>query len=85
VVAGNGIQTIDAFGAAGPQPAGWPKLTGGWVVGTPGFGDWDGDGTAEVTVVRRDGRLIVWDLPTPAGAIGDWVRFGGNDRNTGSR
>jgi len=85
VVAGNGIQTFDAFGARGPQAAGWPKLTGGWVVGTPGFGDWDGNGTAEVSVVRRDGRLIVWDLPTSAGAIGDWIRAGGNDRNTGSR
>ena len=84
VVAGNGMHLLDAFNPKGGQPAGWPKLTGGWVVGTPGFGDWDGDGTAEVAVVRRDGRLMVWALPTPADRIGDWVRFGGNDRNTGS-
>ena len=83
VVAGNGIHLLDAFSTTGPHPPGWPKLTGGWVVGTPGFGDWDGNGTAEVAVVRRDGRLMVWDLPTPSNRIGDWIRFGGNDRNTG--
>ncbi|MFZ4431787.1 MAG: S8 family serine peptidase [Microthrixaceae bacterium] len=83
VVAGNGVQLLDAFSASGPQAPGWPKLTGGWVVGTPGFGDWDGDGTAEVATVRRDGRLLVWDTPTPADRIGDWIRFGGDTRNSG--
>jgi hypothetical protein len=67
----------------GSVPSGWPKLTGGWVVGTPGFGDWDGDGAAEVAVTRRDGRLLVWRTPTPAEAIGDWTRFGADDRNSG--
>lgn len=82
-VAGNGVQTLDAVSGDGSVPAGWPKLTGGWVVGTPGFGDWDGDGAAEVAVTRRDGRLLVWRTPTAAGAVGDWTRFGGNDRNSG--
>ena len=41
-------------------PPGWPKLTGGWLVGTPGLGDWDGNGKAEVAVVRRDGFVLVW-------------------------
>ena len=83
-VAGNGLQMLDAVSGDGTIPAGWPKLTGGWVVGTPAVGDWDGDGTSEVAVARRDGRLIVWGTPTPAGAAGDWTRFGGNARNDGS-
>lgn len=83
-VVGNGVQMLDAVGARGRPATGWPKLTGGWVVGTPGLGDWDADGRAEVAVVRRDGQLIVWNTPTPSASIGDWVRFGGDDRNTGS-
>lgn len=83
VVAGNGLHMIDAFAADGSAPAGWPKLTNGWVVGTTGSGDWDGDGRAELAAVRRDGVLMVWRTPTDAAAVGDWTRYGGNDRNDG--
>jgi hypothetical protein len=37
-VAGHGLHLLDAFGGDGAAPAGWPKLTGGWLVGTPGGG-----------------------------------------------
>ena len=84
VVAANGIQMLDAVSGDGTVPAGWPKLTGGWAVGTPGFGDWDGDGTAELAIARRDGHLLMWHTTTPIGAVGDWPRFGGNDRNDGT-
>jgi hypothetical protein len=84
IVAGNGVQTLDAVAPDGSLPTGWPKLTGGWVVGTPGFGDWDGDGKAEVAVTRRDGHLLAWRTPTPADRVGDWPRFGGNGRNDGT-
>ncbi len=84
VVAGHGVHLLDAFGRRGSTPTGWPKLTGGWVVGTPGTGDWTGDGTAELAVVRRDGVLMVWNTPTPSDAIGDWTRYGADDRNSGS-
>ncbi len=83
-VAGNGVQLLQGESAGGRTPAGWPKLTGGWVVGTTGSGDWDGDGKAELAAVRRDGVLLVWRTPTDASAIGDWVRFGGNSRNDGT-
>ena len=46
VIAGNGLYTLDAVDAQGAEPSGWPKLTGGWSIGTPGVGDWDGDGNA---------------------------------------
>ncbi len=84
VVAGNGVYMLEARAADGSAAPGWPKLTGGWLVGTPGFGDLDRDGQAEVAVVRRDGVLLVWDTPTPASALTEWPRFGGNAANTGS-
>jgi hypothetical protein len=84
LVAGNGVYTLSAFDAAGDRPAGWPKLTGGWLVGTPGIGDWDGDGRAEVAAVRRDGVLLVWHTAAPASPRAAWPRAGGNDRNTGA-
>jgi hypothetical protein len=84
VVAGHGLHLLDAFTASGPQPGGWPKLTGGWLVGTPSVGDWTGDGRAELAVVRRDGVLMVWRTPTDTAAVGDWTRFGANARNSGS-
>lgn len=92
IIAGNGIQMLDAVGtrhrsdgsgAASHIPAGWPKLTGGWTIGTPGMGDWDGDGTAEIAITRRDGKLLVWDTPTHAASVGPWTRFGGGPTNAG--
>jgi hypothetical protein len=54
-------------------------------VGTPGFGDWDGDGHLEVAIVRRDGVLMVWRTPTPAARTRQWPRFGHDLANTGAR
>lgn len=84
VVSPNGLFLIDAFDMAGTQPDGWPKLTGGWVVGTPGVGDWGGTGQLNMAVIRRDGTLLVWDLNASPTARNDWPRFGGNHHNTGS-
>ncbi len=82
-IAGDGVYLLTAVDAAGRAPSGFPKLTGGWVVGTPGLGDWDGDGKLELAVVRRDGVLDVWRTDAAASQQG-WLRFGGNDRNSGS-
>ena len=82
-IAGDGVYLLTAVDAAGRAPSGFPKLTGGWVVGTPGLGDWDGDGKLELAVVRRDGVLDVWRTNAAATQQG-WLRFGGNDRNSGS-
>ena len=83
VIAGNGIFMLGAHDRDGARPAGWPKLTGGWTVGTPGLGDWDGDGRAEIAVVRRDGVLLVWRTQAAAASLIEWPRAGGNDGNTG--
>ncbi len=85
VIAGNGVYTLSAVTADGTVPTGWPKLTGGWLVGTPSLGDWDGDGNAELAAVRRDGTLLVWHTPTNARRLTEWPRFGQNHANTGAR
>ncbi len=85
VIAGNGVYTLSAVTQDGTIPDGWPKLTGGWLVGTPSLGDWDGDGKAEVAVVRRDGVLMVWHTTASATRLRQWPRFGQNLANTGSR
>jgi hypothetical protein len=82
-IVGNGVYTLSAFSADGHAPIGWPKLTGGWLVGTPTLGDWDGDGRAELATVRRDGWLLVWHTDAPAASLTEWPRAGGNARNTG--
>ncbi len=85
VIAGNGVYTLSAVTPDGTIPDGWPKLTGGWLVGTPSMGDWDGDGRAELATVRRDGTLLVWHTPTSANRLRQWPRFGQNLANTGAR
>jgi hypothetical protein len=81
-IAANSTYTISAFDAAGDPPAGWPKLTGGWAVGTPAVGDWDGDGTNEVAMVRRDGVLLVWG--TTGTDAPHWAAWGCDPRHSGA-
>ena len=60
--AGNGVSTLDAVDGNG-EIAGWPKLTGGWVVGIPAVGSFGRRGSI-VAVTRRDGWLLAWSTPT---------------------
>jgi hypothetical protein len=83
-IAGNGVYTLNAFDSTGAAPPGWPKLTGGWLVGTPGLGDWKGDGHVELAVVRRDGHVIVWRTGASAAALTEWPRYGGSGTNSGA-
>ena len=83
VIAGNGLYALGAHDQQGDRPAGWPKLTGGWLVGTPALGDWDGDGTAEIAVARRDGVVLLWHTAAATASLTEWTRAGGNARNTG--
>jgi hypothetical protein len=81
VIAGNGVYTLNAFDATGSSPAGWPKLTGGWTVGTPAIGDWEGDGTMEVAQLRRDGVLQVWH--TGSATAPQWPSWNCDAANSG--
>ncbi len=82
VIAGNGVYTLNAFDASGASPANWPKLTGGWTVGTPAIGDWDGDGKMEVAQLRRDGQVMVWH--TDSTTTPQWSSWNCDPANTGS-
>lgn len=84
VVAGHGVSLIDATNADGVDAPGWPKVMGGWVVGTPAFGDMDGGGAAEMVIGRRDGTLMVWRTDAPVSSLGGWSRFGHDGRNSGN-
>jgi hypothetical protein len=83
VVHGSGAYLVRAYTEHGLTPAGWPKFTHGWVIGTPAVGDVDGDGLSEVVASTREGRLFVWNTPAPAteSAI-PWQSFGRDRRNT---
>ncbi len=82
VIAGNGVYTLNAFDAAGTSPAGWPKLTGGWTIGTPAVGDWTGDGHNEVAQQRRDGVLLVWR--TSGSTSPAWASWSCDTYNSGA-
>ncbi len=63
LISGNGLYLAHAFDAAGREPAGWPKLTGGWLTGQPAAGDLDDDGLLELAWETREGNYFVWDTP----------------------
>ena len=65
LVSGNGLYLVHAFDATGQEPAGWPKLTGGWQTGQPAAGDIDDDGRMEIAWATREGNFFVWDTPAP--------------------
>ena len=60
---GSGGYYLHAFHASGGEPAGWPKFTGGWMVGSATAGDIDGDGKLDVVAVTREGNLYAWATP----------------------
>jgi hypothetical protein len=75
VIAGSGGYLLWAWDHLGlapgaPLAATWPKYTGGWMTGSPGVGDLDGDGRSEVVANTREGWVFVWG--TPGTAMPDW-------------
>ena len=82
VIHGSGGFLLHAFSPDGTEPAGWPKLTGQWILGSPTVGDVDGDGLMEVIVGTRQGLLYVWDTPAPVWSPVHWAGFGHDPANT---
>jgi hypothetical protein len=87
---GSAYSDLHAINAAGLEPGltnlapnGWPKFTGGWTVGPPAVGDFNGDGQRDVAHAIREGRLFVWngngaDVCDPA----SWPEYGHDAWNT---
>jgi MYXO-CTERM domain-containing protein len=82
VIHGSGGFLLHALSPDGTEPAGWPKLTGQWILGSPTVGDIDGDDLLEVVVGTRQGELFAWDTPAPTWARVDWAGFGHDPAHT---
>ena len=62
VIQGSGLGDLRAYGAGGVVPAGWPKFTGGWVVGGAAVGQVAGIRSGVVMVGTRSGQLWAWKV-----------------------
>ena len=83
VLAGSLYYDFHAVDAAGKEPAGWPKFTGGCSTVTPAVGDFDGNGSREVAAGTREGWLFIWETKSSAGDKADWPQYGHDSWNTG--
>jgi len=81
---GSGVYDLHAFDITGTEPAGWPKFTNGWMVGTPAVGDVDGDGLLEVVGVTREGNLFVWETDGDECGPVLWRRYHRDEWGTGN-
>ncbi|MBI5506095.1 MAG: VCBS repeat-containing protein [Deltaproteobacteria bacterium] len=85
---GSGGYLLHAFSAAGGEAAGWPKFTGGWMVGSAAPGDIDGDGLLDVVAVTREGQLYAWATSAAydsAGATGvQWATLARDRHRSGN-
>ncbi len=84
VVYGSGGWVLHAWDATGAAPAGWPKFTGGWMLGSPAIGDVDGDGYLDVLVTTREGWLFAWSTAGPADVAPQWAAARHDAWNTGN-
>ena len=82
VVVGSAGYWLHAFNKDGKEPAGWPKLTGQWIIPSPALGDITGDGKLEVVVNTRSGWLYAWKTRGSTKGRIDWESFGHDNRNT---
>ncbi len=81
---GSGVYDLHAFDIDGVEPAGWPKFTNGWMVGTPAVGDVDGDGLLEVVATTREGNLFVWNTQGDECGPVLWRRYHHDEWGTGN-
>ncbi|MCL6104606.1 MAG: hypothetical protein M1483_03070, partial [Actinobacteria bacterium] len=73
VVVGSSVNEITAVNAAGKTAPGFPKLTGGWMFGSPTFGAFGSLGTQVLAAGTREGNLFLYSSTTPASSSpGPW-------------
>jgi len=81
---GTGGYFLNAFNAEGESPEGWPKFTGGWLMGSPAIGDINGDGWLDVVATTRDGYLFAWCSRGGADVAPEWAGAHHDAANTGN-
>jgi hypothetical protein len=81
---GTGGYFLNAWNYLGTPAPGWPKFTGGWILGGPAVGDIDGDGYHDVTLTTRDGRLFAWKTRGSASVPPQWAAAHHDAANTGN-
>lgn len=75
---------MHAWDATGTEATGFPKFTGGWILGSPALGDIDGDGYLDVAVTTREGWLFVWGTEGRADQSIEWASIHHDAQNTGN-
>ena len=75
---------VSAWDADGNVPAGWPKFTGQWGLGSPAVGDITGDGYVDVVLTTREGWLFAWSTRGPADQDIQWASMHHDAQNTGN-
>ncbi len=84
VISGSGGYYVRAWDVDGTAAGGFPKFTGGWIIGAPALGDIDGDGMLEVAAATREGDVFVWRTTGKTEGRVDWPNFHHDERNTGN-
>ncbi|NNN20963.1 MAG: hypothetical protein HKL80_03050, partial [Acidimicrobiales bacterium] len=68
----------------GQLAPGYPKYTGGWIIGAPSIGDLTSSGNVDIVATTRDGYLFAWSTPGKSSANNQWWHEFGNEWNTSS-
>ncbi len=85
VITGSSVYDLRAVDGAGAEAPGFPKFTGGWMVGSAAVGDFGAEQDQVIVAGTREGRLFVWGTGRPAGeASGPWPMGGHDLANTGN-
>ncbi|TNE90161.1 MAG: hypothetical protein EP330_08875 [Deltaproteobacteria bacterium] len=84
VIYGSGGFLVYAWNAEGEIAPGFPKNTGGWVLGGAAVGDIDGDGYHDVVSTTRLGWVHAWGTAGPADVPPAWASTFHDAQNTGN-
>ena len=84
VIAGTGGYFVHGVDACGREAAGWPKFTGGWVMGTPAVGNVTGGHSLDVVAATREGYLYAWATKGTDSGVVQWESAHHDNANSGN-